>query len=94
MEQAVQEVDALSETEQARRDFIHQARKIADISIQTRHNNTLAEQSILIIVPDILGSAADQVSALEVRIRRQYRHARLNIEFEVAETSNEAANNP
>lgn len=86
MEQLVQEIASVTETERAKQDFLQQARQIAGISVETGGGNTLAEQPIRVIVPSILGTIADQVSALEVRIRRQYRYARLNVEFEVAET--------
>ena len=85
MEQAIPDIHVSSVTEQAKREFLRQVREIPEVFVRTDGGNTLPEQAIRVVVPDILGSIADQVSALEVRIRKQYRHARLSLEIEEAE---------
>ena len=79
MVQIIHDEMVLSENEQARRDFVAQAQVIPQVYVQVG-GNTAMDTKIKVVVPDILGPVADQIYALEVQIRRQYRHARLHLE--------------
>jgi hypothetical protein len=74
----------ITPSELAKQEFVQGVCQIPGASVQVYGGQTLAEQSIRVFVPDVLGPVAEQVYALEVRIRRNYRHARLNVEVEAA----------
>lgn len=77
--------ETLSVTEQAKLDFLQSAREIPGVTVEVYGHGTLIEQSIRVNVPDVVGQVADSVYELIVRIRRQYRYARLNVEVEQAQ---------
>jgi hypothetical protein len=64
-----------SSIDMARLDFVRSVNEIPGITVEVVGAETLSDQSIRVIVPDVLGPIADQVYAVLVRIRRQYRHA-------------------
>lgn len=69
-----------SVSEQAQQAFVDAASKIPGGLVKTFGGPELPNQSILVIVPDMLGATADEVYELEVLIRKQYKHSRLNLE--------------
>ncbi len=75
---------ATTQSEMAKQEFLQGLAQIPGASAETFGGETLAEQSIRVYVPDVLGPVADQVYTLQIRIHRHYRHARLNVEVEAA----------
>ena len=85
------ETSVLTPTAKAKQAFLDGILQIPDAVAFTHGGQTLAEQAIRVIVPDILGATADAVIALEVRIRRQYCNVRLSVEIEQADTELQSA---
>ena len=81
----------MTRSELAKQEFVQGVCQIPGASVQVTGGQPLAEQSLRVFVPDVLGPVAEQVYALEVRIRRNYRHVRLDVEVEAVPAHPETA---
>lgn len=77
----------MTETEMAKQAFLDSISQLRGVSVCLHGGQTLGEQSIRIIVPDLLGDAASQIRQAEIQVRRNYRNVRLNLAIEESEDS-------
>lgn len=75
----------MTHTEKAKKAFLERVSQIPGVSVHIHGGRTLGEQSMRVIVPDILGTVASQVRMAEIRIRRDFRDVKLNLNIEEAE---------
>jgi hypothetical protein len=75
----------MTQTEQAKAEFLQEVQSIEGASVQVRGRGSLMERTIRVVVPDIRGTVADRVYDLETSIHRQYGSVNLGIRITEAQ---------
>ena len=80
-------IKSKTQTERAKQEFIDRVANIPGVSVHTFGGKTLLEQSMRVIVKDLLGSTAHQVRLAEIQVRRTYKNIKLNLDIEEEEAN-------
>ena len=73
------ETTHFTQTELANCTFYQQALEIKGVSVQVQGGSSWNERTILVTIPDLFGSEADEVFNLKGRIHQQFPQGRLDV---------------
>ena len=68
-----------TQTELANHTFYQQSLEIKGVSVQVQGGSSWSEKTILVTIPDLFDSAADEVFNLKGRIHQQFPQGRLDV---------------